>query len=308
MQKIIDTLTPQELAVYRLRALYGEYGFSQYKMSKFEEYDLYMRNKDFLISDNIITFTDGGRLLALKPDVTLSIIKNTRVGEGELMKLCYNENVYRTSASTHSFREIMQVGVECLGSVTDKEIVEVIILAKKSLGEFAPSFALEISDLDIVEGVMAASGLGTDGRKQLLSLLSKKNESEILSLCKKEGVSEEITEAILLLSRLYGRVKDVAPRLDELKKIEGLKKAVEHFAGILDSLDKCGESEGLYIDFSVAESTKYYNGIAMKGYIDGLPKSVLSGGQYDKLLGRMKKQSRGIGFAVYLDELENLPT
>ena len=46
-------------------------------MSRFEEYDFYARNKDFLVSDRIITFTDSrGRLLALKPDVTLSIIKS----------------------------------------------------------------------------------------------------------------------------------------------------------------------------------------------------------------------------------------
>ena len=28
-------------------------------MSKFEEYDLYVRNKDFLVSDRMITFTDA---------------------------------------------------------------------------------------------------------------------------------------------------------------------------------------------------------------------------------------------------------
>ena len=38
-------------------ALYESYGFTQYNMSKFEAYDLYVRNKDFLISDSIITFT-----------------------------------------------------------------------------------------------------------------------------------------------------------------------------------------------------------------------------------------------------------
>ncbi|MCE2604206.1 ATP phosphoribosyltransferase regulatory subunit, partial [Pseudomonas aeruginosa] len=62
-----------------LRGLYEQYGYKKYKMSKFEEYSLYVENKDFLASDKVITFTDlDGRLLALKPDVTLSIIKNTQ--------------------------------------------------------------------------------------------------------------------------------------------------------------------------------------------------------------------------------------
>ena len=34
-------LKSDERAVYELRALYREHGYSQFKMSKFEEYDLY---------------------------------------------------------------------------------------------------------------------------------------------------------------------------------------------------------------------------------------------------------------------------
>ena len=72
-------LKSDEKVVLELRSLYEKYGYAQYKMSKFEEYDLYVRNKDFLVSDNIITFTDtNGKLMALKPDVTLSIIKSSK--------------------------------------------------------------------------------------------------------------------------------------------------------------------------------------------------------------------------------------
>ena len=64
-----------ERAIFALRSLYRRYGYAQYKMSRFEEYDLYVRNKDFLVSDSVITFTDtNGKLMALKPDVTLSIV------------------------------------------------------------------------------------------------------------------------------------------------------------------------------------------------------------------------------------------
>ena len=93
-----NILKNDEKAIYNLRSLYRRFGYSRFKMSKFEEYDLYVRNKDFLISDGIITFTDtNGRLLALKPDVTLSIIKNAKDIKGQVEKLYYNENVYRIS-------------------------------------------------------------------------------------------------------------------------------------------------------------------------------------------------------------------
>jgi ATP phosphoribosyltransferase regulatory subunit len=59
----------------------------------------------------------------------------------------------------------------------------------------------------------------------------------------------------------------------------------------------------IVMDFSVIGDTNYYNGMAFEGYIDGLPESVLVGGRYDRLMQRMKKKSRAIGFAVYLDNL-----
>ena len=58
-------LKTEERAIFALRSLYGTYGYLPYKMSKFEEYELYVQNKDFLVSDRIITFNDtNGRLLA----------------------------------------------------------------------------------------------------------------------------------------------------------------------------------------------------------------------------------------------------
>ena len=92
--------------------LYKSFGYRKFKMSKFEPYDLYADYRDFLTSRELITFTDlDGTLLAMKPDITLSIIKNNTGEE----KVYYNENVYR--ARNHHYREIQQVGVECVGKV-----------------------------------------------------------------------------------------------------------------------------------------------------------------------------------------------
>ena len=129
-----------EQTIYRLRGLYEKYGYRRFKMSKFEAYDLYVRNKDFLVSDRMITFTDArGTLMALKPDVTLSILKNTREGEPGPRKVYYNENVYRTDKSDETFQEIMQTGLECIGDLDLYHIYEVIALAVGSLASIHPS-------------------------------------------------------------------------------------------------------------------------------------------------------------------------
>lgn len=71
-----DILRQEERTIRALRLLYAKYGYKPYRMSKFEEYDLYANNRSFLPAGGAITFTDtNGRLMALKPDVTLSIAK-----------------------------------------------------------------------------------------------------------------------------------------------------------------------------------------------------------------------------------------
>jgi hypothetical protein len=83
----------------RLETLCRKFGYGPYKMSRFEEYELYVRNKDFLRSDRVITFSDpDGRLLAMKPDVTLSIVKNAPETPGDVRKVYYRENVYRSDS------------------------------------------------------------------------------------------------------------------------------------------------------------------------------------------------------------------
>ena len=84
----------EKYALY-LRNLYQNAGYSQYKMSKFEEYDLYLENKNFLQNETVITFTSPrGQLMALKPDITLSIVKNFAESGESNKKVHYNENVY----------------------------------------------------------------------------------------------------------------------------------------------------------------------------------------------------------------------
>ena len=141
----------KEKAMFALRSLYASHGFSMYRMSKFEEFELYASNMDFLDSGQIITFTDtDGMLMALKPDVTLSIVKNNRHIGNRIIKLFYNENIYRVSPKTHYFKEIMQVGLECLGAVDDECISEVLLLAAESMNVLSDDAKLDVSNLDIL--------------------------------------------------------------------------------------------------------------------------------------------------------------
>ena len=65
-------------------------------------------------------------------------------------------------------------------------------------------------------------------------------------------------------------------------------------------------ADKIRLDFSVTANAGYYNGVVFKGFVDGVPESVLSGGQYDRLMRKMGRKSNAVGFAVYVDELSRL--
>lgn len=307
MTNIEKVLTGSEKAVYSLRALYKSYGYSQYKMSKFEEYDLYATNKDYLVSDAVITFTDtDGKLLALKPDVTLSIIKNGKDNPSEVKKVCYGENVYRPSKGTRSFKEIMQVGLECQGDIDEYVKTEVVMLAVKSLQSISNEYALDLSHLGIVSSVIEQLSLSNDINKKILEYLGEKNVQAIENLLNEQGVKEEKANLLIEIAGTYGKAEQVVEKLKKLALPKNAKACVSQLEQILLSLKALGLDGGVNVDFSVINDMNYYNGIVFKGFIAGVPTGILSGGQYDNLMQKMGKKSGAIGFAVYLDELESI--
>lgn len=297
-------LSFNERVVFSLRSLYSSRGYSQYKMSRFEEYDLYAVNKDFLISDSVITFTDtNGKLMALKPDVTLSIIKNIKDEPNSINRVFYNENVYRISGGSHTYKEIMQAGLECFGDIDSYNICEVITLAAKSLKTISDSFVLDISHLGLLENVFESFNIPKMVRTKILKFIGEKNIHELVRCCEENGVEQNNIEAFKFLVSASGNPDHIIPALiNELKGKTDISP-LEEMQMILSAIDSELKAK-IRIDFSVVNDIKYYNGIVFNGFIEGIPMSVLSGGQYDKLMQKMKRSSSAIGFAVYLDMLE----
>ena len=293
----------EQQAMLDLCELYGRFGYTQYKMSKFEEYDLYVRNKSFLISDSVITFTDtNGKLMALKPDVTLSIVKNSLDIPGYVQKLYYDEHVYRISDKTSAYKEIPQVGLECLGDIDDYSIAEVLSLAAQSLSTFDEDYILDISNLDILSLVLDRIGISESGRRALIECISKKDIHDAERICREEGICPEKASLLSRLEACSGEVDAALRGLASLFDDVEWNAMVKRFGEILALLPK----KNVRIDFSVVNDMNYYNGIVFQGFVPSIPTDVLSGGQYDNLMARMEKKSGAIGFALYLDRLEAL--
>ena len=293
-----------EKAVFALRSLYQRFGYTRFKMSKFEEYDLYVQNKDFLVSDGIITFTDtNGRLKALKPDVTLSIINNSKDTDS-VQKLYYNENVYRISGSSHTYKEIMQTGLECIGNIGRFEICEVLSLAMKSLETIDSHCILELSHVGLIEAAFDELQLPKALRSKIIVCINRKNSDDLKSICADNGLDQAAAEKIAVFTGNYKDAEEAFKAVENAFCSTAVAEALNEFKEIFGIIKAAGNQVKLTVDFSCIGGMSYYSGVVFKGYINNIPDAVLSGGQYDKLLRKMHRLAGAIGVAVYLDALE----
>ena len=297
-------LSPAERATLRLRGLYEQFGYKKYQVSQFEEYGLYLQFRSFLTGGRILSFTDlDGRLLALKPDVTLSIAKNARTGNGA-EKAYYIENVYRENVSSGTIKEIGQMGLEYLGGSGSYAQAEVLGLAQETLAAVGPEHVLEISHMGFVVGLFESLGLEGDARSEVMNCLSAKSAHGVEASARNAGVGSVGVNVLGELCSLSGSFDRT------LVKARGLCLNGKMTAA-LDELDETvravGENSALRLDFTLQGDMEYYDGLMMAGYLDGVPKAVLSGGRYDGLMKKLGREISAAGFALYLDDLDRLP-
>lgn len=285
-----------------LRSIYESYGYLPYNMSKFEEYDLYSRNKDFLGDGGILTFTDvSGRLLALKPDVTLSIVKNS-IGSNDTQKVYYKENVYRTNKKGGGFKEIQQCGVECIGDIGNYDVIEVLVLALESLKATGRPFKLVISHMGILSSLISNLDISDSDVSEIITCIKRKSSDGIDEIAKKNSIDLSLLSKAVSLN---GSPQHIISSLRKICSSESLS-GINTLEYIINELKALGYIDNISIDLSVMNDMNYYRSLVFRGYIDCIPESVLIGGRYDDVVRKMGRDCGAIGFAVALGKLNEL--
>lgn len=300
----MDFISKEEKVNLSMRRLYELYGYTKYRMNKFEEYSFYLQNKNFLEHDKYITFNDAdGRLMALKPDVTLSIVKNAST-EGGNQRIYYSESIFRTGKGSKEFAELRQTGLEFIGSIDVCSTVEVLSLALKTLGILSPSYVLSLSHMGIISQVL--DGLDYKLKRRITACLKGKNRHELEKLCAQAELDEGTCTTLLALVGIRG---DIGKGVETLLNMDNVRDlpAVKELCQINHTFKDTEFYKHIQLDFSQVSSTEYYNGILLSGFVEGVATEVLTGGRYDNLLERMGKQGmQAMGFAVNFCFMEQL--
>ena len=295
-------LIKENTIVSNLINIYERFGFKKIKLSKFEDYNLYNNNKDFLQTEHILTFMNlNGNLKSLRPDVTLSIVKKVlKDNEKETQKIYYIEDIYKIVSN--EYEEIPQVGVEIIGKLNNYSNLEIISMAIESLKSINKNYILEISNIDFISAIFDEINLEENLKIEILNNIYLKNKHDLEKLLNK-NVDNKYKKYILSFIELSGNYKDILKKLKSLIINKKMQKSYEELKSLSFVFELYNNFDKILLDFSIESQLGYYNGIIFKGYIKESNDIILSGGRYDKLLNKFNSNKNAIGFAIYMDKL-----
>lgn len=301
----VNFLQPKEKIAINLEHMYHSFGFEKYKMNKFEKYSFYLENENFLNDSRILTFYDlHGKLLALKPDITMSIIKNRIMSSMDTHKIYYNESVFRIPFGSDEFKEIQQIGVEYFGKKDTYQTIEILNLALRSLKNISDEFILSISNVAILLIFFESLSLKSNQKDKIIYFMQQKNSHDLEKYIKSENIDDNgiLVKLLKISSNPKEAIKTIFELFSDSKYLDEIKELEEIVEILLNIVDE----KNISIDFSHISNTEYYNQLVFVGYGDGFVNPVLTGGRYDNLAVKMGLDTEyALGFAVDLSVINS---
>ncbi len=290
--------------------LFKNCGYSEIITPGLEFYDVFNLNSRYFPQENLYKLTDSkGRLIVVRPDITIPIARvvATRLRDAMLpLKLFYNQTVYRTEPALKGRSdEIVQTGIELIGSQLKMADIEVISTAVTALKSFGMEFSLEIGNIGIFKQLVNKLEVTDIVKEKIRCLIETKNFPALNDLLDSLG-NNNIIYALKKLPALFGG-EEVFEKAEEIMPDENIKKILVELREIYHDVSKlCGKDGSITVDLGLVNETDYYTGLIIKGYLQGYGDEVLSGGRYDKLISEFGYDVPAIGFAVNVNAVAKL--
>lgn len=285
-------------------------GYSEIITTGLEFYDVFNLNSRYFPQENLYKMTDSkGRLLVMRPDTTMPVARvvATRLRDAIFpLKLFYNQTVYRTEPALKGRSdEIVQTGIELIGSQSKSADLEVISTAVAALKSFGMEFSLEIGHIGIFKELVERLDVSDKTKEKIRRLIETKNFPALNDLLDSLE-SSSITYALKKLPALFGG-EEVFEQAEEIMPDENIKRLLDELREIYSNISElCGNDGVITVDLGLVNKTDYYTGLIIKGYLQGHGEEVLSGGRYDKLISEFGYDAPAVGFAVNVNAVAKL--
>ena len=288
----------------KIERVFKNHQFHRVLTPALEYYDLFATEDSGITAESMFKTTDNtGNIVVVRPDSTLPIARmvSTRL-QNEIfpVRLYYNQPVYRNNPSlTGRANEIMQLGVELIGSNGKRADLEVITAAIDSLSAVSDNFRLEIGHSVIFSALSEELEASDEIKDEIKTYIENKNYSALNDILEKLPQSETAA-AIRRLPSLFGGA-EVFEKAEKIIKSRKALEAIDYLKGLYTMLQALNLGDRLSLDLGLVQRNEYYSGIVFSGYIPGYGDAILSGGRYDKIFDTFNCPMGASGFAININ-------
>ena len=245
---------------------------------------------------------ETGKTLAVRADITPQVarIDAHSLGRANVTRLSYAGSTLKSVAnSIPADRSPVQMGAEIFGSAditADVEVVDLLLSLVTQNGLSDVTF--DIGHVAFCDLVLNATGLDSEQRETVLSLLARKATSELDRFLMKLSDQSERDQVQLLASMHGGR--DVIARAREgFADVPGVGALMDDLEAVLASCDRNG-NVNVYIDLTEAHGYRYHSGVVFALYARELGAPIAKGGRYDGVGEAFGRSRPATGFAIDL--------
>jgi len=269
-----DEMEARRTIEWRMREVARRWGYREVCTPVFEDLELFtMRSGEGIIEEMYVFEDKGGRRLALRPEITASVIR-MYINEAKVapkpLRWCYFADCFRYERPQKGrYRQFWQFGVELIGADTAHADAEAIILAAEMLSATGVTYELKVGHLSFMKNLL--EDLGASAQRRVMAYLDKKDFDGLKS-CLESIDKPDLGNSLISLIEC----RDLA----EAFEIAGTIPEKERIHQTINTLDAAGVDYSL--NLGIARGLDYYTGMVFEGFAQnlGAENQILGGGAY----------------------------
>lgn len=274
----------------------------------FEDYDVYQHFFPQLRQQMVKTIDTDGRVLVLRPDVTLPIVETAArefPRSNQLLKFGYVSTVFREYYGRSTYgKDFLQGGIEILGDSSPECDGEVIVTAAEILKAVGvENIRIDIGTAAYTQALFDGLPLSEEQKTTLKGYMAERNLVACKSYIASLPISSDARKALEALPVLFGPYAQTLSKARDYSINSGMLNALSRLERVYDYILYAGYADKVQLDFGFASRLGYYTDTVFKVYVDGALYDIIDGGRYDQLSSRFGVDRPACGFGMNINLL-----
>lgn len=274
----------------------------------FEDYDVYQHFFPQLRQQMVKTIDTDGRVLVLRPDVTLPIVETAArefPRSNQLLKFGYVSTVFREYYGRSTYgKDFLQGGIEILGDSSPECDGEVIVTAAEILKAVGvENIRIDIGTAAYTQALFDGLPLSEEQKATLKGYMAERNLVACKSYIASLPISSDARKALEALPVLFGPYAQTLSKARDYSINSGMLNALSRLERVYDYILYAGYADKVQLDFGFASRLGYYTDTVFKVYVDGALYDIIDGGRYDQMSLRFGVDRPACGFGMNINLL-----